>query len=132
MSTVSARRRALRGTKRTCQQCEARFYDLARSPIVCPMCGAHYILPPEPIAQASARVAPFQSKTGWRRGRAQPVLPVVDPEQAQPPGIAPIEDETEEDAISASEDAEDNIVPEQDDSDILGVIDDDAADATGP
>jgi uncharacterized protein (TIGR02300 family) len=27
------------GTKRTCQKCEARFYDLKRTPIVCPKCG---------------------------------------------------------------------------------------------
>jgi hypothetical protein len=34
MSTMSARRKAMPGTKRTCQVCEVRFYDLARSPIV--------------------------------------------------------------------------------------------------
>ena len=39
MSTLSARSKAMRGTKRTCQACEVRFYDLARSPIVCPSCG---------------------------------------------------------------------------------------------
>ena len=27
------------GTKRTCQQCASRFYDLGRDPIVCPKCG---------------------------------------------------------------------------------------------
>jgi uncharacterized protein (TIGR02300 family) len=27
------------GTKRTCQSCAARFYDLKRAPIVCPKCG---------------------------------------------------------------------------------------------
>ena len=27
------------GTKRTCQHCGARFYDLSRDPIVCPKCG---------------------------------------------------------------------------------------------
>jgi len=26
------------GTKRTCQNCGARFYDLRRDPIVCPVC----------------------------------------------------------------------------------------------
>lgn len=30
------------GTKRTCQSCTARFYDLRRSPIVCPKCGEAY------------------------------------------------------------------------------------------
>ena len=32
--------KAARGTKRTCQACETRFYDLNRSPITCPSCGA--------------------------------------------------------------------------------------------
>lgn len=30
------------GTKRTCQSCTARFYDLRRSPIVCPKCEEIY------------------------------------------------------------------------------------------
>ena len=28
------------GTKRSCHSCGARFYDLRREPIVCPICGA--------------------------------------------------------------------------------------------
>jgi len=36
--------KAARGTKRTCQsnECGARFYDLNRDPIVCPICGTIY------------------------------------------------------------------------------------------
>ncbi len=30
------------GTKRTCQNCGARFYDLHRDPIRCPVCSAVY------------------------------------------------------------------------------------------
>ena len=30
------------GTKRTCQSCDAKFYDLNRNPVVCPKCGAIY------------------------------------------------------------------------------------------
>lgn len=37
------------GTKRTCPNCAARFYDLLKDPITCPKCGtsfiAHAILP---------------------------------------------------------------------------------------
>ncbi len=32
------------GTKRVCQSCAARFYDLGRSPIVCPNCGTVFDL----------------------------------------------------------------------------------------
>jgi len=39
--------KAERGTKRTCQNtgCGARFYDLNRDPIMCPMCSTVYSLP---------------------------------------------------------------------------------------
>lgn len=30
------------GVKRTCPNCETRFYDLQRQPILCPECGATY------------------------------------------------------------------------------------------
>jgi uncharacterized protein (TIGR02300 family) len=45
-----------RGTKRTCQnnECGARFYDLDRSPIICPVCGANYHLASSPAALAAA------------------------------------------------------------------------------
>lgn len=29
------------GQKRTCQSCGCRFYDLTRTPLVCPKCGAN-------------------------------------------------------------------------------------------
>ncbi len=38
------------GTKRTCQSCGARFYDLGRSPAVCPSCGA--VLDVEALSRA--------------------------------------------------------------------------------
>jgi uncharacterized protein (TIGR02300 family) len=33
---------AARGTKRVCPSCGARFYDLNRSPIICPVCQSVY------------------------------------------------------------------------------------------
>ena len=41
-----------RGTKRTCQnsECGSRFYDLNRTPIACPICGAAYVVGAEPAA----------------------------------------------------------------------------------
>lgn len=30
------------GTKRTCGKCDAKFYDLEKSPIICPKCGTNY------------------------------------------------------------------------------------------
>ena len=31
------------GTKRTCPNCAARFYDLMRDPIMCPKCGTSFV-----------------------------------------------------------------------------------------
>src|SRR3989304_399086 len=44
-----------RGTKRTCQsnECGARFYDLDRTPVVCPICGSVYELPSGPAVAAA-------------------------------------------------------------------------------
>ncbi|WP_333793586.1 TIGR02300 family protein [Hyphomicrobium sp.] len=44
-----------RGTKRTCQssECGARFYDLNRDPIICPICGSIYELASSPLAAAA-------------------------------------------------------------------------------
>ena len=36
--------KAERGTKRTCDSCNARFYDLNREEVICPMCGAVFEL----------------------------------------------------------------------------------------
>jgi len=51
-----------RGTKRTCQnsECGSRFYDLSRTPIACPICGAAYVIAssPGPIV-----VVPPEEKT---------------------------------------------------------------------
>ena len=59
------------GTKRVCPSCGARFYDLSRTPITCPVCQAVYQVMPPPS----------------RRGeRAQPVevRKVVEPEVEAP------------------------------------------------
>ncbi len=32
--------KAARGTKRLCGECENKFYDLNRDPIICPICGS--------------------------------------------------------------------------------------------
>jgi uncharacterized protein (TIGR02300 family) len=127
---MSARRKAMRGTKRTCQACEVRFYDLARNPIVCPMCGAHYAPPTEPIVQARERSVPFSSKTGWRSQpfkRTQPVLPVADVTPIDPSDSLAVGNEAEE---TATELSEGRVVLEQepDDGDVLSLVDHNAPD----
>src|ERR671923_2967047 len=45
------------GLKRICGNCGAKFYDLARDPIVCPKCGTTYV-PTAASARAPARPEP--------------------------------------------------------------------------
>ncbi len=49
-----------RGTKRVCASCGARFYDLGRSPIICPACQTVYQIsrPSRRNTAAAARAEP--------------------------------------------------------------------------
>ena len=42
------------GTKRLCGGCNAKFYDLLKTPIVCPMCEAVFV-PPKVVAARPRR-----------------------------------------------------------------------------
>ena len=89
--------RALRGTKRTCQNtdCGSPFYDLARDPITCPICSTVYEL---------ARQVP-QATQAPQKKVARPAAPKkFDIEEVKP--AAP------EDELAAVEDAEDDPVEE--------------------
>ena len=94
-----------RGTKRVCPSCGARFYDLNRSPITCPVCRAAYQVTPPPS----------------RRGeRAQPVevRKVVEPEVEAPPLETP-------DTISLEEVEEAGAeVPIEEDEEVVDLGDD--------
>lgn len=56
------------GVKRTCQNCNSRFYDLQRSPITCPKCGNIYEVlttakrSRNRAAQETAKILPFGSE----------------------------------------------------------------------
>ncbi len=95
-----------RGTKRTCQssECGARFYDLNRTPVTCPICGSIYELASSPLAVAAAT---GEDKAG-RRGRKSdyteksPVDATAETETEAEDALPEIEEE--DDAIAADED----------------------------
>jgi len=69
--------KAARGTKRTCQnsECEARFYDLGRSPIVCPVCQSAYVIASAPAAAAAPMaVAPVAAAVARKPKKPVPVV----------------------------------------------------------
>jgi uncharacterized protein (TIGR02300 family) len=71
-------KKAARGTKRVCQACATRFYDLSRESIVCPSCGVRYVPEAPQVAEAHAGI--FTDKTGWRRKAF--TRPEPDPDEA--------------------------------------------------
>ena len=101
------------GTKRVCPSCGARFYDLSRTPITCPVCQAVYQVMPPPS----------------RRGeRAQPVeaRKVVEPEVEAPALETPDIIGLEEAEVAAIEEGEE-IVNRGDDAAEIPADDDDDA-----
>lgn len=51
-----------KGTKRVCQSCGARFYDLSRTPIVCPVCQAAYQVAPPTTRRAERAATAAQAR----------------------------------------------------------------------
>ncbi len=51
------------GVKRHCQECDVKFYDLGRTPITCPKCGAVFkVETPRKSARAVRSAAPAEKK----------------------------------------------------------------------
>jgi uncharacterized protein (TIGR02300 family) len=89
------------GTKCTCTGCHQRFYDLNRTPAVCPKCGAAQ--PPEKAR--APRPARSSFGIGSQPRRAAAVATIDDEVEA-----AEIPDaETEDDVPEADEDADDDV-----------------------
>jgi uncharacterized protein (TIGR02300 family) len=81
-----ATKQATRGTKRSCQSCDERFYDLEKTPILCPHCGAKYVIASSPAALAALQA---EEKAARNKIKKAPIaeevdgeLPVVEGEEA--------------------------------------------------
>jgi uncharacterized protein (TIGR02300 family) len=76
-----------RGTKRTCQNCDERFYDLGHDPIICPFCGTKYVIASSPAALAALQaeqreLAAKKAKKAAVVEEADCELPAVEGEEA--------------------------------------------------
>jgi uncharacterized protein (TIGR02300 family) len=112
-----------RGTKRTCQSasCAARFYDLNRNPIVCPICGTVYEMMTTTAVGAVAAVA----EKAPRRPAKKPEL-VGTPAPTDAPDVeaddALVEIDSDDDAISDDDDETFLESEEEDGGDVSGII----------
>ncbi len=104
------------GLKRTCQSCGARFYDLEKSPIVCPKCQAEF--DPEAIM-----------KTKRTKAVAPAPRPVAAPAPAEPSEeLEPIEEEVVEAEAEGDEKEDEGVMEDtselgEDDEDVAEVVD---------
>jgi len=105
-----------RGTKRTCQnsECGARFYDLNRDPIVCPICSSKYMIAHSP---ASAGVVPEDKAP--RKPKKAEFEPAA---EAEADDLVDVE--TDDEADAATDDADETFLEEEEDdgnvSDFVG------------
>ena len=116
--------KAARGTKRVCQSCGSKFYDLNRAPITCPIC--HAIFQQQEI----------------RGGKAAPAGNAVEEDDedlvAAPAGAVEIVSLDEAEADLPDLEGDDLVEIEDDDTDLkaddetfIEVEDDDGGDVTG-
>jgi uncharacterized protein (TIGR02300 family) len=110
-----------RGTKRTCQngECGARFYDLNRSPIVCPICGSKYAIAHS--TTAAAAVVP-QEKAPRKVKREEFVEPAVAAEAEAEEALVDVEADETEDAAAAEADETFLEEEEEDGGDVSTII----------
>ena len=112
------------GTKRICHNCGARFYDLHRSPIICPKCDTAF--DPEALLKSrrsrSALVADLAGAKPAARGKAKPAADRTEEDEA----LVEVEDT---DGVVAEETEADAEAVDDLDSESDGYGDDDGEDA---
>ncbi|HSR71240.1 MAG TPA: TIGR02300 family protein [Kiloniellales bacterium] len=99
------------GTKRVCQGCGAKFYDLNRNPIACPKCGTEF--DPEALLKS-------------RRNRSAPKP--TPKEEVKPKPVPAVEDDVEVETTLGEEEEEDSVLEDAsdlgEDEDVVVVSDD--------
>ena len=86
------------GTKRVCVSCNAKFYDLCKTPAVCPKCSTE-----QPAEQPRMRRAGGNVMEDKRRAKVLPVPGIEDPES----DVVADTDDVEEDVLEDTSDLED-------------------------
>ncbi len=103
------------GLKRVCQSCSAKFYDLQRSPIICPSCGATF--DPDALLK-SRRARPAAAKATPKEAAKKPVESVDDD--------ALLDSDSDDDVETTEDDGDDAVLANTDDlgddSDLADVV----------
>ena len=110
------------GTKRLCQSCGTKFYDLQRAPVTCPSCGA------EADRETPLKRTPLKSRRARSPAAAPKPMPV---ENVKTPKVVAAEADGEEAKELGDADLGDDIADDSDDDvieDTSKLGDDDVSD----
>lgn len=118
-----------KGLKRICMNCGARFYDLDKSPIICPSCDTEFT--GEIKVKSRRGRPPAEDKPAKAPAKAAPVaeeeeedVEDIDPDD----DIVSLDDVDEDDDIKANDEDDDEDMPSSDLDDNFDSIDDDEDD----
>lgn len=108
------------GTKRQCQNCGAKFFDLAKDPIVCPKCGTVYQVASMP-ARSSARGKAAEEDEPEVEATEAELVPLEEADAPEDEKVAAVlpEDEVE---IEDEEPADTFLEEEEEDSDDVSTL----------
>jgi uncharacterized protein (TIGR02300 family) len=122
-----------RGSKRVCQSCGARFYDLGRTPIVCPSCQAVY-----QVTQPTSRRVADRAPVAVVREKIEPEVERVTLEGPETISLEEVEEagaeaviEEEEEIVDLGEDEAEIPAAGEDDTFLEEAEGDEEADVSG-
>lgn len=113
----------MRGTKRHCESCGKKFYDLGKAPEICPLCDAPYVAE-KPKAKPAAK-APAKAPVEKVPEEKEEVAAVVETPSDNKPEFVSLDDAAAEESSDEDDDDELAALTDDDDDDIP---DDDAED----
>lgn len=106
------------GTKRTCQSCGARFYDLTKAPIVCPKCGhAHSAEDFVKVRRGRGGAAAIPAAKAAAAAKGKPAIEGVPLADDELPAVEDGEEAIEDTDDLAEDEAEIDVDVEKDEPD---------------
>ena len=124
------------GTKRTCPSCGTKFYDLLKSPIICPKCGVSFIAapllpskgdspqaaPPKPVRETPPPASEAEEVSDVELVSLEEVEEGGDQED-ETAAIADVDLGEEEESSESEEDSTFLVEDEEENSDVSGYLD---------
>lgn len=117
------------GSKRQCQSCGAKFFDLNRDPIVCPKCGTRFVV--AATTRAAPRAAAASDEDADIESAGPEIVSLEDAAADEEKGAAASTSDVDVDVEIEDDDAGDDTFleeEEEDSDDVSDLIDSDIED----